>query len=71
MNWSPEEMDRLERAISDGARVLLVRRGTDYSLIPRTLRPEGATEVLTATNTTTGDDLEFRLDEIEWWDVVE
>jgi hypothetical protein len=70
MNWSPEQMDVLERAISQGTRVELVRRGTDYSVIPRSLRPEGATEVLTATHVTTGENLEFRLDEIEEWSVL-
>jgi hypothetical protein len=70
MPWSPEQMDLLERAISLGWRVQLMRRGTDFSVIPRSLRPEGATEVLTATHTTTGEDLEFRLDEIEEWEVM-
>lgn len=64
-------MDRLERAIGQGWRVQLMRRGTDFSVIPRALRAEGATEVLVATHTTTGEDLEFRLDEIEEWDVME
>jgi hypothetical protein len=71
MTWSPDEMDRLERAIERELRVQLMRRGTEYSVIPRALRPEGATEVLRATHTTTGRDLEFRLDEIDEWEVME
>jgi hypothetical protein len=67
MKWDTREMDRLEEAIRDGARIELMRRGTEYSVIPRSLRSEGATEVLTATHTTTGEDLDFRLDEIERW----
>lgn len=69
MHWSPDDMDRLERAIAEGSRVQLLRRGTDYSVVPKALRPEGATEVLIATHTTTGEDLEFRLDEIQEWAV--
>lgn len=65
--WGPEDLDRLERAIAEGARIHLVRRGTDYSLRPRSLRSEGATEVLVATHTLTGEDLEFRLDEVQEW----
>jgi hypothetical protein len=71
MIWNPDALDRLERAIRDGARVHLVRRGTEYSVRPRALRAEGATEVLTATHTTTGEELDFRLDEIEEWSVQE
>jgi hypothetical protein len=71
MPWTPEQMDRLERAITEGSRIQLIRRGTEYSVIPRSLRPEGATEILTATHPTTGDDLDFRLDEISEWDVFE
>jgi hypothetical protein len=69
VNWDPRQVDRLEEAIRDGSRVELMRRGTEYSVIPRSLRSEGATEVLIATHTTTGEDLEFRLDEIERWSV--
>jgi hypothetical protein len=69
VNWDPRQVDRLEGAIRDGSRVELMRRGTEYSVIPRSLRSEGATEVLIATHTTTGEDLEFRLDEIERWSV--
>jgi hypothetical protein len=69
MKWDPRQIDRLEEAIRDGERIELMRRGTEYSLIPRSLRSEGATEVLVATHTTTGEDLEFRLDEIERWSV--
>jgi len=71
MKWGPDQMDQLERAISRGWRVQLIRRGTDFSVIPRSLRAEGATEILVATHTTTGEDLEFRLDDITEWDVME
>ncbi len=69
MNWPPEAMQRLERAIIEGERIWISRRGTEYVLLPRSLRSEGAGEVLTAT-TTLGDDLRFRLDEIEAWEVI-
>jgi hypothetical protein len=67
--WSADDLDRLERAIADGSRIHLMRRGTDFSVRPKSLRSEGASEVLVATHTTTGEDLEFRLDEIDDWTV--
>lgn len=62
-------MDRLERAISEGSRIQLRRRGTEYVLLPRRLRSEASTDVLLAT-TTTGDELSFSLDEIERFAVI-
>ena len=68
-HWSPAEMDRLERAIVEGARVQLSRRGTVYMVVPRAIRPGGPSEVLIGT-TNAGDDLAFALDEIENFDVI-
>jgi hypothetical protein len=68
--WTPAQVGLLERAITEGWRIQLMRRGTDFSVIPRSLHAVGATEVLVATHTTTGEDLEFRLDEIDEWDVM-
>lgn len=70
MDWDPDEMDRLERAITEGARIQIFRRGTEYVLVPQSLHPEGATEILLATTTLGGDDLRFRLDEIEEFQVI-
>ena len=69
MNWSPDEMEKLERAIVEGSRIQLSRRGTEYVVVPRTLRPDEGGEVLVAT-TITGDDLHFALGEIERFDVL-
>lgn len=69
MNWSPDEMERLERAIVEGARIQLSRRGTEYVVLPRKLRTEEGGEVLVAT-TNAGDDLHFALGEIERFDVL-
>ena len=64
-----QELDQLERAIIEGARVQVTRRGTEYTLIPRTLRSEGTSEILTGT-TNAGDDLSFALDEIERLEII-
>jgi hypothetical protein len=69
MNWGPDELDQLERAITEGARIQISRRGTEYVLLPLSLHSEGATEILVAT-TTMGDDLEFRLNEVDYFHVL-
>jgi len=69
VHWSPDDVDRLERAIIERARIQLSRRGTEYVLVPRALRSEAGHEVLVAT-TTLGDDLEFVLDEIDAFQVI-
>lgn len=70
MNWSPDDYDRLERAIVEGARIELVRRGTRMVILPDRLRTQFGEEVLTARHPVTGDRLELPLEEIDRFDVV-
>lgn len=70
MRWRPQDLDRLERAIDEGARVQLSRRGTEYVIQPRELRSEGATEVILAVHPTTGQEMRFPLDEIDEFTVI-
>lgn len=69
MKWTPDEMDRLERAIVEGARIQLSRRGTEYVVVPVEIRTRGTREVLVA-DTYTGVRLDFALDEMEGFDVI-
>ena len=69
MNWTPDAMDRLERAITESTRIQVSRRGTEYVLIPLDLETTGSAEVLIGT-TVGGDDLRIRLDEIERFTVL-
>lgn len=64
-HWRPEELDRLERAITEGTRIQLFRRGTEYVILPRALRTDGPTEMLLATHPGTGEEFAFPLDEID------
>jgi hypothetical protein len=70
MDWTPEEMDRLERAIVDGSRIQLTRRGTEYVVVPREIRSSGTLESLVGV-TSTGDELTFSLPEIDVLVVLE
>lgn len=70
MNFTPDDMDRLERAIVESARIQLSRRGTVYVVVPQEILPgPGAQEELVATSYT-GDRMRFALDELEWFDVL-
>jgi len=71
MNWSPADYDRLERAIADGTRVHLLRRGTRMTVVPHRLRLEFGVEILSARSLGTGDRLEIQLEEIDSFDVIE
>lgn len=55
----------------EGGRVQIDRRGTEYVLVAHTLRTEGPVEMLIGRHPTTGEDMEFRLDEIDSFAVVD
>ena len=69
MKWSPDAVDRLERAIIEGARVQLWRRGTEYMVVPREIRSRGSEDELIGT-TNAGDVLAFPFEEIEAYEVI-
>jgi hypothetical protein len=70
MDWSPDEMDRLERAILEGTRIQLTRRGTEYVVVPREIRSSGPVDSLVGL-TSTGDELTFPLPEVDLFIVLE
>lgn len=70
MNWTPDDYDRLERAVAEGSRIELVRRGTALVILPERLRTEYGEEVLVARHPVTGDRLEVPLDECDRFDVI-
>lgn len=70
MDWSPDAMERLERAIIDGIRVQLTRRGTEYVVIPRRIRSEAMGDELLGV-TSTGDELAFTLSEVDDFTVLD
>jgi hypothetical protein len=63
-------MDQLESAARRGQRVVLSRRGTEYVVVARRVTTENNREVLVGRLPMTGEDLTFRLDEIESFQVV-
>jgi hypothetical protein len=70
MDWSPDQMDRLERAIMESVRIQLTRRGTEFVVIPKEIRSNGPNESLIGI-TSTGDELDFPLVEVDRFVVLE
>ena len=71
MNWTPDAYDRLERAIAEGARIQLRRRGTVQVLSPERIRMDFGTEVLVARHKGTGERTEIPLDEVDAFTVLD
>jgi hypothetical protein len=71
VNWTPDALDRLERAIADGTRVQLRRKGAELTLLPDRLRHDYGGEILVGQHLGTGDPVEVPLDEVEWFAVVD
>ena len=67
---SHSQYDQLERAIIDGERISLYRRGTEYVVIPTSLKTVEGHEAVLATHPTTGERMTFVLNEIDRFEVV-
>lgn len=59
------QYDVLERAIIDGRRVAIYRRGTEYVVIPQALRTRDGRELIESRHPTTGEDISFYIDEVD------
>ncbi len=70
MQPTTAQYDLLERAIIDGARLMIMRRGTEYVVIPERLRVESGREVIIARHPSTGHRLELIIDEIDTMEAV-
>lgn len=70
MHLSVLQYDRLERAISDGTRLQLYRRGTEFLVIPERLRLQGGRELIVARHPSTGSLLEIYIDELDAVEIV-
>jgi hypothetical protein len=60
-----DQYDRLERAVREGERIAVMRRGRELVAIPLRLLLRGGGEILEVRHPTTGDTLAFRLDDLD------
>jgi hypothetical protein len=58
-------MDQLERAIRDGLRISLMRRGSEHIVVARRLTRVGSRDAVIGLVPMTGAELTFVLDDIE------
>jgi uncharacterized protein with PhoU and TrkA domain len=63
-------MDQLERAAREGLRVALVRRGSEYIVVARRVTTVDQAEALIGWLPMTGEELVFRLNDIDTFQVV-
>jgi len=70
VRWTADRMDQLESAARRGQRVALSRRGTEYIVVALRVTTEGRHEVLVGYLPMTGEELTFRLDQIDSFQVV-
>ncbi|MEP6622401.1 MAG: hypothetical protein ABJE47_23965 [bacterium] len=64
------QYDALERAIADGRRLAVWRRGTEFMIVVDRLLVAGGREALETHHPTTGDKLTLYIDELEGIEVV-
>ncbi|MEO8448295.1 MAG: hypothetical protein ABI647_00805 [Gemmatimonadota bacterium] len=67
---TPSRLDQLERAVRDGRRVALSRRGTEYIVVARRLETSGRRDALIGMLPMTGDELAFNLDDLESLEIL-
>jgi hypothetical protein len=67
---SHDQYDALERAIMEGRRLSIFRRGTEYVVVARRLQMDGSRERLEATHPTTGESITLFIDELDSIEVV-
>lgn len=71
MNWTPAALDRLERAMDEGSRIQMWRRGTEITMVPSRLRYDYGGELLVGQHLGTGDRVEVPLDEVDGFVVLD
>ncbi|MGH7508949.1 MAG: hypothetical protein ACREMZ_05720 [Gemmatimonadales bacterium] len=71
IRWTAERMDQLESAARRGLRVALSRRGTEYIVVAVRVTSVGRHDALIGWLPMTGEELTFRLDEIQSFQVIE
>jgi uncharacterized protein with PhoU and TrkA domain len=71
LRWTTDRMDQLERAARDGLRVALKRRGTEYVVVAQRVTSINQHDALIGWLPMTGEELTFRLDEMESFQVIE
>ena len=65
-----KQYDDLERAVRNGTRVAVYRRGHEYVVVPQRIRVVTGREAIEAVHPSTGDALTFYIDDVESIEVL-
>jgi len=71
LRWTAERMDQLEHAARRGLRVALSRRGSEYIVVALRVTSVGRHEAFVGRLPMTGEELTFRLNDIDSFQVIE
>jgi hypothetical protein len=71
IRWTTQRMDQLESAARRGLRVALNRRGTEYIVVALRVTSIDQYDALIGLLPMTGEELTFRLDQIDSLQVIE
>ncbi len=71
LRWTSERMDQLERAVRNGLRVALTRRGNEHIVVALRVTSSDRREALVGRMPMTGEELTFRLDDIDSFQVLD
>ena len=67
---TPDEYDRLERAVTEGKRIALVRQGRELVVVPLRLFMRAGRDIIEARHPTTGDLITAAIDDLEAVEVM-
>jgi hypothetical protein len=70
MQWTAERMDQLERAVRDGLRVALSRRGSEFIVVATRIVSVRSRDALVGRLPMTGEELTFPLDELDGFAIL-
>jgi hypothetical protein len=70
LRWTADRMNQLEHAALRGQRVALSRRGSEYVVVALRVTTQDRQEVFVGRLPMTGEEIVFRLDQIDSFQVV-
>ena len=71
MQLSTRQYNLLERAITDGRRIVVYRRGSEFVVKPESLSLRAGREAIETVQPATGDRMTIYLDDLEGFEIVD
>jgi hypothetical protein len=71
MQLTTRQYNLLERAITEGRRIVVYRRGSEFVVRPESLGLRSGREAIETVQPTTGDRMTIYLDDLEGFEVVD